>query len=105
MYDSVKYMISLFLSILLFDFLFYKLNCRFNLFEPIRNKINNLNEENKNSRKLRIISYILVAIILMIIPVNITSSMTYGCTFGLLLSFRNMCFKDTFIESINQDNK
>lgn len=83
MSDSVKYMISLFLSILLFDFLFYKLNCRFNLFEPIRNKINNLNEE--NSRKLRIISYILVAIILMIIPVNITSSMTYGCTFGLLL--------------------
>lgn len=41
----------------------------------------------------------------MIIPVNRTSSMTYGCTFGLLISFRNMCFKDTFIESINQDNK
>ena len=93
MSDSVKYMISLFLSILLFNF----------LFEPIRNKINNLNEE--NSRKLRIISYILVAIILMIIPVNITSSMTYGCTFGLLLSFRNMCFKDTFIETKGQDNK
>lgn len=103
MSDSVKYMISLFLSILLFDFLFYKLNCRFNLFEPIRNKINNLNEE--NSRKLRIISYILVAIILMITPVNITSSMTYGCTFGLLLSFRNMCFKNTFIETKEQDNK
>ncbi len=53
MSDSVKYMISLFLSILLFDFLFYKLNFRF----------------------------------------------------GLLLSLRNMCFKDNDIESIKQDNK
>lgn len=96
MTDTVILIISATLSALLFNFIFYKLNCKFKLFEGIRSKIDNLNEEKKH--KLRVISYVMVIIVFLV--THNMNSLMQGLTFGLFTSFRDICFKDTFIESI-----
>ena len=63
--SAVIYIISIILSMLLFNFVFYKLNCKYKLFETPRSKIDNLNEKDKG--KLRRVSFILIVIIIGII--------------------------------------
>ena len=96
--SAVIYIISIILSMLLFNFVFYKLNCNYKLFETTRRKIDNLNEKNKG--KLRKVSFILIVIIIGIITRANMGSIIEGFIFGLLFSFRDICFKTTFMETI-----
>lgn len=75
------------ISMLMFD----KLNSRYAFFEDIRSKINNLNE--KKEHKLRISSYVLILIIYGVMQSTKINIIVQGLIFGLLLSFRDVCFK------------
>ena len=96
--SAVIYIISIILSMLLFNFVFYKLNCKYKLFETTRRKIDNLNEKDKG--KLRKVSFILIVIIIGIITRANMGPIIEGFIFGLLFSFRDICFKTTFMETI-----
>lgn len=100
MLDAVMLIICVILSSLLFNFLFYKLNVKFGLFETIQNKIDDLDED--RYKKLRVVSYIFVIVIYVIVTMRQKNIMIEGILFGLLFSGRDICFKDTFIENINK---
>lgn len=75
------------ISMLIFD----KLNSKYDFFKDIRSKINNLNE--KKEHKLRISSYVLILIIYGVMQNTKINIIVQGLIFGLLLSFRDICFK------------
>lgn len=93
---TIMFVTSATASILFFNFIFNKLNYKYKLFEEIKNKIKNLHE--KKNRKLRVISYASIIVIIVIIENNISSTIQgfifQGLAFGLLLSFRNIFFED-----------
>lgn len=91
------------LSYFSFEFICYKLNLKFGLFESLRSNIEALNEE--KNKKLRITSLIFILVISGIISIifeiitNInTSYILDDILFILLFSFRNICFKNTLWE-------
>ena len=65
-------------------------------FKDIRNKIKNLEE--KKERKLRIISYILVLMVYVITSSIIGNMIVQGVIIGILISFRDACFKNSLNE-------
>lgn len=102
MLDALRLIVSGIVSILLFEFLFYKLNLKFGLLESIRNNIEHLDEV--KNKKLRVISFIFIVIIHMILTVKMSHIMR-GILFGLFISFRDVCFKMTFLEMISNDSQ
>lgn len=76
--------------------IFEKLNSKYDLFKDIISKIKNL--ENKKERKLRIISYILVLMIYVIAASIIGNMIVQGVIIGILISFRDACFKSSLNE-------
>lgn len=87
MMNAIILIISASISILMFD----KLNSKYDFFKDIRNKIKDLNE--KKEHKLRISSYVLILIIYGIMQSTKMNIIVQGLIFGLLLSFRDACFK------------
>ncbi len=88
MMNAMILIISASITMLMFD----KLNSKCDFFKDIRSEIKDLNE--KKEHKLRIISYILIFIIFGIMQrVNI-NIIVQGLIFGLLISFRDACFKN-----------
>ncbi len=79
--------ISASISMLIFD----KINSKYDFFKDIRSKINDLNE--KKEHKLRISSYVLILIIYGVMQNTKINIIVQGLIFGLLLSFRDICFK------------
>ena len=80
--------ISASITMLIFD----KLNSKYDFFKDIQSKINDLNE--KKEHRLRISSYILILIIYGIMQRVNMNLIVHGLIFGLLLSFREACFKN-----------
>ncbi|MFQ6871469.1 hypothetical protein [Romboutsia timonensis] len=80
--------ISASITMLIFD----KLNSKYDFFKDIQSKINDLNE--KKEHRLRISSYILILIIYGIMQRVNMNLIVQGLIFGLLLSFREACFKN-----------
>ena len=72
--------------------IFDKLNSKYDFFKDIQSKINDLNE--KKEHRLRISSYILILIIYGIMQRVNMNLIVQGLIFGLLLSFREACFKN-----------
>lgn len=99
--NALMLIISGTLSVLLFEFLFYKLNLKFGSFESIRSKIERLND--KKNKKLRVTSYILIIVMYIILTKMKMSCIIQGILFGLLLSLRDICFKITFLEIISNN--
>lgn len=98
MLDTLILILSVILFGLLFNYLFYKLNDRFGLFESIQNKIENLDED--KNKKIRMISYILVIVIVMIFIDWETNYIIKRVFFGVLFSTRDICFKNTFMDNM-----
>ena len=80
--------ISASITMLIFD----KLNSKYDFFKDIQSKINDLNE--KKEHRLRISSYILILRIYGIMQRVNMNLIVQGLIFGLLLSFREACFKN-----------
>ena len=80
--------ISASITMLIFD----KLNSKYDFFKDIQSKINDLNE--KKEHRLRISSYILILIIYGIMQRVNMNLIVQGLILGLLLSFREACFKN-----------
>lgn len=97
-------MISCSLSILIFSYFFYWLNhSKIGLFKQIQNKIASLNEKRKN--ELKIITYIFILMILFfLLTININDIMI-GSIAGILVSFKDICFRNTLIELVKNDSK
>ena len=76
--------------------IFEKLNSKYDFFKDIRSKIKNLEE--KKERKLRIISYILVLMVYVITSSIIGNMIVQGVIIGILISFRDACFKNSLNE-------
>ena len=87
MMKTIILIISASISMLIFD----KLNSKYDFFKDIRSKINNLNE--KKEHKLRISSYVLILIIYGVMQNTKINIIVQGLIFGILLSFRDICFK------------
>lgn len=87
MMKMIILIISASISMLIFD----KLNSKYEFFKDIRSKINDLNE--KKEHKLRISSYVLILIIYGVMQNTKINIIVQGLVFGLLLSFRDICFK------------
>lgn len=87
MMKMIMLIISASISMLIFD----KLNSKYEFFKDIRSKINDLNE--KKEHKLRISSYVLILIIYGVMQNTKINIIVQGLVFGLLLSFRDICFK------------
>lgn len=96
MSDAIILVISAVVSMILFSFLFYKLNCKFGLFEPIRRKIDALNENNK--KKLVLVFYAIV-LITVFGPMDGMNNIAQGVVFGIVFSFKDVCFKTNFMET------
>ncbi|MEF9992671.1 MAG: hypothetical protein RRZ84_08940 [Romboutsia sp.] len=103
MLETLILIVSATLSILLFNIVFYKLNLRFGLFESIRSNIDHLSKE--KNKKLKTSSYILVIVIYAIITTVKMSNIIQGIFLGLLFSFRDICFKSTFLEIPSNDSQ
>lgn len=98
MHDTPILIISACLSTVLFSYLFYNINHSiFDIFEPIQIKIERLDKESKS--RLKVISYLLVVIIFIFLSKDTIDNITEGLIFGILLSFRDACFRETFIEN------
>lgn len=91
MSDIVVLIISWSLSMLLFNFLFNKLNYKYDLFKGIQSKVNNLDEKRKGN--LRLISFILIFPIYEIMIRMGLSNIIQGLVLGLLFSFRDIFLK------------
>ncbi|MPM35034.1 hypothetical protein SDC9_81624 [bioreactor metagenome] len=87
MMKTIILIISASISMIMFD----KLNSKYDFFKDMRSKIKDLNEKKEN--KLRISSYVLILIIYGIMQNTKMSIIVQGLIFGLLLSFREICFK------------
>ena len=85
---NIIVIISASITMLIFD----KLNSKYDFFKDIQSKINDLNE--KKEHRLRISSYILILIIYGIMQRVNMNLIVQGLIFGLLLSFREACFKN-----------
>ena len=88
MMNMIIVIISASITMLIFD----KLNSKYDFFKDIQSKINDLNE--KKEHRLRISSYILILIIYGIMQRVNMNLIVQGLIFGLLLSFREACFKN-----------
>ncbi|MFR8619838.1 MAG: hypothetical protein ACLVEC_03480 [Romboutsia timonensis] len=88
MMNIIIVIISASITMLIFD----KLNSKYDFFKDIQSKINDLNE--KKEHRLRISSYILILIIYGIMQRVNMNLIVQGLIFGLLLSFREACFKN-----------
>lgn len=90
--------LSVFLSLAIFNFLFYWLNCsKLKSFKTIQNKIDTFNEKKK--RRIKAIIFILITTIFPLILLMLNMSIiTIGFIMGILASVRDICFRDTFIE-------
>ena len=88
MMNIIIVIISASITMLIFD----KLNSKYDFFKDIQSKINYLNE--KKEHRLRISSYILILIIYGIMQRVNMNLIVQGLIFGLLLSFREACFKN-----------
>lgn len=88
--------LSCYLWVMIFDFLFYKVSIIYVIFEPVQRKIEHLNEENRRKYK-RNINILGLAIMLGITRFTLSEGVE-GLILGLLFSIKNMCFRDTFIE-------
>ncbi|MGG7212465.1 hypothetical protein ACQPUY_02475 [Clostridium nigeriense] len=98
----VAIMISCFLSTLIFSYLFYWLNkSKFGLFKQIQSKIDTLNEKKKN--KLKLITYIFVIIVLFFLLLNNINRIMIGVIAGIIISFRDIYFRNTFIDILKND--
>lgn len=84
---TAVHIISASISILMFE----RLNSKYDFFKDIRSKIKDLSEKKEN--KLRISSYILIFIIYGLIQSTNINIIVQGFILGLLLSFREGCFK------------
>ncbi|WP_434799484.1 hypothetical protein [Terrisporobacter vanillatitrophus] len=84
---TIILIISASISMIMFD----KLNSKYDFFKDMRSKIKDLNEKKEN--KLRISSYVLILIIYGIMQNTKMNIIVQGLIFGLLLSFREICFK------------
>lgn len=99
--DTIILLISACLFALLFNFIFYKLNASFGLFVPIQDKIAHLNEK-KQGKPLKI-AYAIILIIVLVTPYNKVNAILQGVFYGLLFSLKDICFKNTFIERISNN--
>lgn len=68
-----------------------KLGSKYDFFKDIRSKIHDLSE--KKEQKLRIGSDVLILIIYGIMQNTKMNFIVQGLIFGLLISFRHICFK------------
>lgn len=94
--------ISCSLSLLIFSYLFYWLNCsKLGLFKQIQSKTDTLNEKKKNKLKL-ITNIFMIIIIFFLLIININYIMI-GFIIGVIISFRDMCFRDTFIDILKNE--
>lgn len=95
-------LISTFLSIIIFSYLFYWLtNSKLRLFKLIQNKIDTFNEKKK--RKIKVFSFMLIVLIAFFLPLLNLSDIIAGLIIGILISFRDICFKNTFIETFKNE--
>lgn len=100
-------LISVFLSIIIFSYLFYWLSySKLELFKPIQSKVDTFNEEEKHNLKVitLILTIITFPMILVILDINM-NDITFGFITGILISFIDICFRDTFIEALKNDSK
>jgi hypothetical protein len=90
------------LSLLIFSYLFYWLNCsKLGLFKQIQSKTDTLNKKKKDEFKLIIfISTFIVMFFLLVINVN---DIIIGFIIGIIISFRDICFRNTFIEILKNE--
>lgn len=94
----MKVLICAYLSLLIFSFLFYKLNDNKRaLFKSIQAKVNKLNEQKK--RKLKITSNIFIFIAILILAIFNNSDIIAGLIIGLLFSIKDICFSQNHIEN------
>lgn len=95
------------LSIIIFSYLFYWLSySKLELFKPIQSKVDTFNEKKKH--KLKVITLILMIIIFPMILVMLNINMNtiiFGFVAGIIISFVDICFRDTFIEILKNDFK
>ena len=98
MADTVMIIISWALSMLVFDFIFNKLNCKYNLFKAMQSKVNNLDEQSK--KKLRFISFLLMVLIYGIMGRFEVSSIIQGLVMGILFSFRDLFFENIWSRQV-----
>ncbi|MEG1132537.1 MAG: hypothetical protein RSD77_09470 [Romboutsia sp.] len=87
----------MYLALVVFNFLFYKLNAKLGLFKSVQLRINALGEKNKYKLKKRYTMLILATIIILhlFVYINIIS----GLTIGFLFAFQDICFSDNHIEN------
>lgn len=90
------------LSLLIFSYLFYWLNCsKLKLFKQLQNKTDTLNKKKKDKLKLMIfISTIVLMFFLLVLKVN---DIIIGFIIGIILSFKDICFRNTFIEILKNN--
>ena len=90
------------LSIVIFSYLFYWLNNgKLRLFKSIQNKIDTFSEKKK--RKIKAFAFILVILILFLLLTFNVNTIAVGSIAGILISFRDICFKNTFIEILKNE--
>lgn len=90
------------LSLLIFSYLFHWLNCsKLELFKQLQNKSDALSKKKKDKLKLIIfISTIILMFFLLVLKVN---DIIIGFIVGIILSFRDICFRNTFIEVLKNE--
>lgn len=98
MLKGLIFILSACVSLLLFDFLFYKLSCSsLHFFGSIQRKLNLLSEDRQ--KRFKIFTFIIVVLFYMLLQVRAISVFD-GLLLGFLFSIRNVCFKETFLDVI-----